>query len=125
MSQFGIDFGCLLTVIQRNRQMGSDPVVVGSRPPRNDSVWKKITDQGYKVIVYDRNMFMGDDGKTHTKEKCVDTEIAVTMIIDTLIKIKKPGILILVSGDKDFKPALIPIMEAGWKIEIRFWANRK
>jgi hypothetical protein len=41
MSQFRIDFGCLLTVLQCNRQMGSNPVIVGSRPPPNDSVWKK------------------------------------------------------------------------------------
>ena len=125
MSQFGIDFGCLLTVIQRKRKLGSNPVIVGSRPPPNDSVWKKIEDQGYEAKLYDRETFQGDDNKTHTKEKRVDTEIAVSMVIDTLINIKNPGILILVSGDGDFEPALKPIMEAGWIIEIRFWTNCK
>ncbi|RGB22701.1 hypothetical protein C1646_730088 [Rhizophagus diaphanus] len=123
MSQFGIDFGCLLTVLQRNRQMGSNPVIVGSRPPPNDSLWKKIEDQGYEVKIYDREMFKDCDNKIHTKEKRVDTEIAVSMVIDTLIKIKNPGILILVAGDGDFEPALKPIMEAGWIVEVRFWTN--
>ncbi|CAG8679033.1 4073_t:CDS:10 [Funneliformis mosseae] len=80
--------------------MSHNPVIVGSRPPPNDS---------------------GDDNKTHTKEKRVDTEIAVSMVIDTLINIKNPGILILVSGDGDFEPALKLIIEAG---ELKVGKNK-
>src|SRR5437762_2512875 len=104
MNKFEIDFGCLLTVLQCNRQLGSNPVIVGPRPPPNDSLWKKIEDQGFKVKLYDQEMFK--DNKTHTKEKQFDTEIAVLMIIDTLIKIKKPGVLILITSDEDFEPVL-------------------
>lgn len=47
------------------------------------------------------------------------------MIINTLLKVKNPGILILVAGDGDFELASEPIMMVGWKIEVRFWASCK
>jgi hypothetical protein len=107
ISQFKIDFGCLLTIIQRNCQLGSNPMIVGSRPPKNDSVWKKIEEQGYKAEVFDQ-------------EKFKDNQIAISMVIDTLIKVKKPGILVLVAGNGNFEPVLRPIMEVGWIVEVRF-----
>ena len=48
-----------------------------------------------------------------TKEKHVDAQIAIFMVINSLIKVKKLGILILVADDSDFEPALKPIIKVG------------
>ena len=34
--------------------IGSNPVIVGSRSPPNDSLWDRIRKHGFNVIVYDR-----------------------------------------------------------------------
>ena len=38
--------------------IGSDPVIVGSRSPPNDSLWDRIRKHGFNVIVYDRIAFL-------------------------------------------------------------------
>ncbi|CAI2184654.1 4749_t:CDS:2 [Funneliformis geosporum] len=113
MKQLTIDFGCFLTALQRNRKLGNNPIIVGPRPSTNDSLWKTIREQEYKVTIYDRISV--------NKEVRVDTKITVSMVINSLVKIKNPGILILAAGDGDYVPALEEIMKAGWKVEIRFW----
>ncbi|CAI2189725.1 16629_t:CDS:1, partial [Funneliformis geosporum] len=50
--------------------MGSNPIIVGSRPPPNDSLWDRIESQGYDVVVFDRNI--------ENKEKKVDMELGAS-----------------------------------------------
>ncbi|RIA87075.1 hypothetical protein C1645_740379 [Glomus cerebriforme] len=115
MRNLKIDYGCLLTTTLNGRTMGSSPIIVGSRPPPNDTLWDKIKDLGYEVTVYDRN--------NENKEKRADMKLGISMVIQTLLKAKGPGILMLIAGDGDYEPALEEILKAGWKVEIRFWAS--
>ncbi|CAB4380019.1 unnamed protein product [Rhizophagus irregularis] len=115
MKYLKIDYGCLLTTILNGRTMGGSPIIVGSRPPPNDTLWNKIKDLGYEVTVYDRN--------NENREKRVDMKLGISMVIQTLLKAKGPGVLVLIAGDGDYEPALEEILKAGWKVEIRFWAS--
>ncbi|CAG8722888.1 5803_t:CDS:2, partial [Funneliformis caledonium] len=115
MKHLRIDYGCLLTTILSGRSMGSSPVIVGSRPPPDDTLWNKIKGLEHEVTVYDRN--------NENKEKRVDMKLGISMVIQTLLKAKGPGVLVLIAGDGDYEPALEEILKAGWKVEIRFWAS--
>ncbi|KAJ3063259.1 hypothetical protein HK102_008524, partial [Quaeritorhiza haematococci] len=89
-----IDYGRLLTTVLRGRQVGADPVMVGSRPPPNDSLWELVRSLGYDVRVFDR---------VANREKKVDTELTCCMM-EAIFRSNKPGILILVAGDGDYSP---------------------
>ncbi|PKK59879.1 hypothetical protein RhiirC2_275236 [Rhizophagus irregularis] len=115
MKHLQIDYGYLLKTILGERSMGSSPVIVGSRPPPDDTLWDEIKKLGYEATVYDRNL--------DNKEKRVDMKLGVSMVVQTLFKAKSPGVLVLVAGDGDYEPALEEILKAGWKVEIRFWAS--
>ncbi|RIB03074.1 hypothetical protein C2G38_819159 [Gigaspora rosea] len=110
-NQFRIDHGKLLTTIQGNRKLGDAPVIVGSRPPPNDSLWRSVREQGYDAMVYDRNI--------ENREKKVDVALAHTM--SKVILTKSPGILALVSGDNDFEPIVTIARKSNWIVETWFW----
>ena len=67
--QYEIDWGKFLHLAKQKdtRLLASVPILYGSRPPPNDSVWKRIKDDGFDVKVFDRNI--------RNKEKGVDMEI--------------------------------------------------
>jgi uncharacterized LabA/DUF88 family protein len=111
MKQLQIDYGFLLTTVLDKRELGSDPVIVGSRPPPQDTLWKQIKDLGYDVTVYDRN--------SENKEKRVDMRLGVSML--SMVKKENPGIIMLIAGDGDYEPVLESILIDGWSVEIRFW----
>jgi len=75
LHQLNLDYGRLLSIVLNERTMGSDPVIVGSRPPSNDTLWDRIQNKGFEVVVYDRNI--------ENKEKKVDMELGVS-IVDTI-----------------------------------------
>ncbi|MBE6196917.1 MAG: NYN domain-containing protein [Rikenellaceae bacterium] len=106
-----IDFGKLLTVVAEGKEI-SHAILVGSRPPKNDSLWSAAEKMGYKVIVHDRNSV--------GKEKAVDTEIVIQGTI--IICKQEPAVLKLVSGDSDFKPLISLANDNGWETEM--WAFR-
>lgn len=89
-------------------------LLVGSRPPPNDSVWKSAESQGFEVVVHDRN--------ASNKEKRVDTEIA-TQILDDSYQLMKPGqdVITLVSGDADYIPVIESLIKRGFAVEVCFW----
>ncbi|RHZ81415.1 hypothetical protein Glove_120g209 [Diversispora epigaea] len=45
---------------KNGRKMGSDPVIVGSRPSRDDEIWDQAKKDGFTVIVHDRNFVNKD-----------------------------------------------------------------
>ncbi len=108
-----IEYGLLLQTILQGRELGASPVMVGSRPPPNDSMWQLFRTVGFTVKVFDRNR---DD-----KEKKVDVELACSMM--DVVYTKPKGVLILVSGDGDYQPAILRALENGFKIEIWFWTT--
>ncbi|RIB02810.1 hypothetical protein C2G38_2226807 [Gigaspora rosea] len=106
-NQLRIDHGKLLATIQGNRKLGDEPVIVGSRPSPNDSLWKSVREQGYNVTVYDRNI--------------ENRKIELAHTIDKVIFTKSPGILALVSGDIDYYPIVTNALRCNWIVETWFW----
>ncbi|CAG8518299.1 14139_t:CDS:2, partial [Acaulospora colombiana] len=83
-----IDHGRLLNTIQCGRKLGSAPLLVGSRPPPNDSLWTRIRDQATKII-------MAND----------------------------PGVLVLIAGDRDYRPLVKLALQHNWLVETWFWSS--
>jgi uncharacterized LabA/DUF88 family protein len=108
-----VDFGKLIASLANGRLVHS-ALLVGSRPPKSDSVWRAAESHGFQVIVHDRNMA--------GKEKAVDTELAVrgTKII---LRADEPMALIIVSGDTDFVPLAQTAREEKWRVEMAAFTN--
>ncbi|RGB29164.1 hypothetical protein C1646_714126 [Rhizophagus diaphanus] len=113
-NQLHMDHGRLLGLVLDGRQLGEDPVVVGSRPPPNDSLWKEIENLGFMVKVYDRNC--------RDKEKEVDSELGA-FISDAIQEHRRPGIVALIAGDGDHCPFLRRALLRGWSVEVWFWTE--
>jgi len=105
-----IDFGNLLHQVSAGRLV-QHAILVGSRPPQNDSVWKSADDSGFTVTVHDRS--------ATNEEKAVDTELVAqaTEIICTVAEIMDLAIL---SGDRDFVPLVSVAHRRKWLVEM--WA---
>ena len=104
-----IDFGKLLEFVAEGKNIRK-AILVGSRPPKNDSLWYAAKVKGFEVIVEDRNF--------KNKEKAVDTRLVADGV--KLIYTTTPAVLKILSGDTDFKPLIEHANEADWKTEI--WA---
>ncbi|CAG8526764.1 8011_t:CDS:2, partial [Funneliformis mosseae] len=105
LNQLHIDHGRLLSAVLNGRQMGSNLIIVGSRPPPNDSLWDQIVSQGYDVVVFDRNI--------ENKEKKVDMELGASAM--DVIWTRDPGIFVLVFGDGDYFPVVKRTLNHNWK----------
>lgn len=105
-----IDFGKLLTEVSAGKEI-LKAILVGSRPPQNDSVWESAKHHGFEVTVHDRN--------SQGKEKSVDTEI-VAQGTEIVCTHPEPAILKLLSGDRDFIPLITIAARRGWETEM--WA---
>ena len=106
-----IDHGELLSTVLSGRRLGPHPVIVGSRPPSNDTLWDKCRGQGFQVTVYDRN--------AENKEKKVDTELTAALTEFALER--TPGVMALVAGDGDYFPGVKRALNRNWKVEVWFW----
>lgn len=104
-----IDFGKLLTHVAEGKTIRK-AILVGSRPPKNDSLWNSAKKQGFEVIVQDRN--------SQNKEKAVDTKLVAMGC--KLIYTTEPAILKVLSGDSDFVPLIEAANDASWDTEM--WA---
>lgn len=104
-----IDFGKLLNKAAEGKSIRK-AFLVGSRPPKNDSLWESAKRNGFEVVVHDRNVA--------NREKAVDTELVAKGV--ELICTTPPAVLKVLSGDSDFLP-LVNIAEGrGWETEM--WA---
>ncbi|CAG8515772.1 9003_t:CDS:2 [Paraglomus occultum] len=112
LNQLYIDHGRLLSTVLKGRRIGSNSVIVGSRPPPNDSLWDRIRNQGYGVIVYDR---------IANKEKKADMELG--LCIADAVYSKDPGLVLIVAGDGDYSPAINRALHHSWKVEVWFWSS--
>ncbi|RHZ65757.1 hypothetical protein Glove_311g15 [Diversispora epigaea] len=101
-NQLYIDHGHLISTVLNGRRMGSNPVIVGSRPPPNDSLWN----QDYNVTIKDRKPNM---------------ELAVSAV--TIFLNKGPGIFVLIAGCGGYEPLIFRAVKHNWKIEIWFWSS--
>ena len=115
---YEIDWGKFLYVVkeQDSRALAEVPILYGSRPPAEDSVWDRIRDEGFDVKVFDRNI--------RNKEKGVDMEMGID-IYDRLhtVPSEQPRVLVVAAGDADYVPAVERAKSRGWPVEVWFWSN--
>jgi uncharacterized LabA/DUF88 family protein len=109
-----INYGELLEKIKNQRKL-MEAVLVGSRPPQNDSLWSKLEKLGIKPKIFDRSIYTN-------KEKGVDVELT-NSIRDTLEENPEPGTIALVAGDKDYIPTLERCIKKKWNVEVYFWSQ--
>jgi len=106
-----IEFGSLLHEVANGHKI-IGAILVGSEPPPNDTVWNAARQQGFEVITYQR----GQAG-----EKSVDTEL-VARGLEVIYRYKyvekRPAILKLLSGDRDFVPLIQTAYREGWETEL-------
>ena len=108
---YEIDWGKFLYVVAEKdtRGLADIPVLYGSRPPDEDSVWQRIRDDGFDLKLFDRNI--------RNKEKGVDVEMAMD-IADLLHRVTSPKIIVMAAGDADFIPAVERAKAKGWTVEV-------
>lgn len=104
-----LDFGKLLEFLAEGREI-IDAILVGSRPPQNDSVWTSAKNSGFRVLTYDR--------AASGEEKEVDTEIATQAAEIITLNRDQNGVLILGSGDRDFFPSVRCAHRWNWTTEM-------
>lgn len=92
-----------------------NPVIIGSRPPPEDTLWNSLRRLGYNVTVYDQNF--------QNEEKEVNSEM-VRNILRTVYR-NVPGTVILFARDGDYGPAIREALDNNWTIEIWFWSTGK
>lgn len=108
-----IDFGALLQQLAGGRKIHA-AVLVGSRPPANDSVWREAEQLGFTVTVHDRD-YKG-------KEKAVDTEL-VAQGTEIIVSAGEPMVLIIASGDRDFIPLVSVAHRRKWTVEMAAFSS--
>ncbi|CAG8530416.1 17627_t:CDS:10, partial [Acaulospora morrowiae] len=113
INQLHLDHGRLLSTILQGRKMGSDPVIVGSRPPPSDEIWSQARNLGFIVNVFDRNC--------ENKEKMADTSLVAEGIC--VYAQKDPGTLILIAGYDGYVPLIDKALLFNWRVEIWFWSS--
>lgn len=113
---YEIDWGKFLYLvkIRGNRLLAQVPVLYGSRPPPDDSIWEEIRREGFDVRLFDRNI--------RNKEKGVDVEMAMD-VVERLFEIAEPATVVVAAGDGDFKGMVGRAKKRGWNVEIWFWGN--
>jgi hypothetical protein len=106
ISELHLDHGRLLSTVLNGRKMGSDPVIVGSRPSNDDDIWLQAQGNGFTVDVYD--------------QRCtVELLVAGLMVIHE----KDPGIFVLIASNRDYEPLIRKALRLKWNVEIWFWSR--
>lgn len=110
--------------LQRLHQflVGSNPegkgrfVLFGSRSPTEQLFWEAMQRAGHETIVFNRMEGFG--------EKKVDTALVAHMIKDAYTRVQRAtDIITLVSGDKDFLPAVEMLIGDGFHVDVCFWSS--
>ena len=116
-NDYEIDWGKFLYVLKMKdtRGLAEVPILYGSRPPAEDSVWNRIRDDGFDVKVFDRNI--------RNKEKGVDMEMGMDIAERIHTTDDKPRIMVVAAGDADYIPAVERAKSKGWPVEVWFWSN--
>lgn len=111
------DFGKLLTIVGGTKNNIKRAVLVGSRPPQNDSLWEAARRCGFETVIKTRDR--------QNREKQVDIEIAVAMMEDSisLVKSTNEDEMILIAGDSDYVPMVQSIVRRGITLTVWFWEH--
>ena len=113
---YEIDWGKFLHLVKLkdSRKLAEVPILYGSRPPPNDSIWDQIRKEGFDVKVFDRNI--------RNKEKGVDMEMGMD-VVERVLSFKPAATVVLAAGDADFLPIVKRAKRANWQTELWFWGN--
>lgn len=113
---YEIDWGKFLDLVktQGGRMLGTSPMLYGSRPPPDDSIWEQIRKEGFTVKVFDRN--------GRNEEKGVDAEMIMD-VMELILSDKEPGTLVIAAGDGDYPGLIERVLKRKWKVEVWFWEN--
>lgn len=113
---FRLDFGELYDfVAEYNPEKIARALLLGSRPPTSDKVWKVAENVGFEVVIVERNK--------KNQEKKVDTGIVASMMRDAYTKANKNDVITLVAGDSDYVPAVKLLVDDGFHVEVVFWSS--
>ena len=114
--KYEIDWGKFLHLVKSrgHRLLAQVPVLYGSRPPPDDSIWEQIRREGFDVRLFDRNI--------RDKEKGVDMEMGMD-VIERTYQIASPETIVIAAGDADFKGLIERVKARGWNVEVWFWGN--
>ncbi|PKY44497.1 hypothetical protein RhiirA4_458815 [Rhizophagus irregularis] len=82
-----IDYGWLLRTIQKNRNLGHPPTIIGSRPTYLDSLWDRIRKDGYDIHVYDKVIYENDTKKEKMTDNTMGFHIDEIIFTNTPAKI--------------------------------------
>ena len=111
------DFGRLYELVCPLGMKVGRSILVGSRPPPNDSVWERARSEGFQVEVFGRN--------AANKEKQVDSSIVTTMMEDSYeyMKAERGDMAVLVAGDGDYVPNVRSMQKRGLQVRVVFWKH--
>ena len=111
------DFGRLYQLACPDIAQIGRSILFGSRPPANDSLWRLAREQGFEVVLFDRN--------AQNREKEVDVSLATTMMEDSYeyMKIERHDKAVLISGDRDFVPTVRSLQKRGFPTHVVFWKH--
>lgn len=118
LAPWAYDFGTLYDIACPPHKQIGRAILYGSRPPTNDSIWRRARDAEFQVEVFDRSI--------HTnKEKQVDMALGTTMLEDSFnhMKAANGDIAVLVAGDGDFLPTVRSVQNRGIGIRVVSWAH--
>jgi NYN domain len=92
-------------------------ILFGSRPPPNDSLWRRAESEGFQVEVFDRS--------ASGQEKQVDTGIVTVMLEDSYqhMQSDRGDLAVLLAGDRDYVPALASLGARGIGTRVVFWQH--
>jgi hypothetical protein len=92
-------------------------LLVGSKPPPNDSVWERARSEGCEVEVFNRN--------ASNREKQVDSTIVTALLDDSYehMKSERGDMAILVAGDGDYVPSVRSLQRRDLRVRVIFWKH--
>ncbi|KAJ3341783.1 hypothetical protein HDU93_004167 [Gonapodya sp. JEL0774] len=115
LSPLRIDYGKLVDVVLKKRQLAKKGVLVGSEPPSTDTLWQKFERKNLKVITHKRNSL--------NEEKGVDVELATQAGL-VIGREQQKGTILVIAGDGDYLPVVNAAFKNGWKAECWFWFRK-
>ncbi len=115
-NSYEIDWGKFVDVVKSkgNRLLAQSPILYGSRPPPDDTIWERIRKEGFDTKIFERNI--------RDKEKGVDMEMGLD-VMERIATVTPPTRLVIAAGDGDYLPVIKRAQKKGWGVELWFWSN--
>lgn len=115
-NSYEMDWGKFLYVVKSkgNRLLAQVPILYGSRPPPDDTIWERIRNEGFDTKIFDRNI--------RDKEKGVDMEMGMD-VMERIMTVTPATRLVIAAGDADYLPVIKRAQKRGWAVEVWFWSN--